>query len=233
MEGFIHSVETMGLVDGPGVRSVVFMQGCPLRCKYCHNPDTWQIGAGTKRTVEDLIAQLVRMKPYFRNGGGVTFSGGEPLCQAEFLTECMKQLKQNGIHTCIDTSGSVSGDFSELLKYTDLVLYDCKHHVREDYRELTGGNISVAEDFLRQLQEAETPLWIRHVVVPQITDSAEHMQSVSQYIKSIKNVERVELLPYHVLGLSKYTNLGIANPLGETQAMDKELCSQLQKLYFS
>lgn len=233
MMGFVHSVETMGLVDGPGVRSVVFLQGCPLRCQYCHNPDTWKPHCGTKRSVEDLVAQLVRMKPYLKNGGGVTFSGGEPLWQADFVTASMKRLKAHGVHTCLDTSGSVAGDFSALLSQTDLILYDCKHPDPEGYRALTGGDLSITEDFLDQAQTAKVPLWIRHVVVPGITDGADHLAHLRQYISGISGVEKVELLPYHTLGHSKYQNMNIQNPLTGTPAMDKERCSQLQTTYFT
>lgn len=232
MTGWIHSVETMGLVDGPGVRSVVFLQGCPLRCQYCHNPDTWTPCQGTQRSVETLVAQLVRMKPYFKNGGGVTFSGGEPLLQADFVTACMRALKAQGIHTCLDTSGSVVGDFSNLLAQTDLILYDCKHPDPQGYHALTQGNLSVTEDFLRQAQQAKVPLWVRHVVIPGITDGAAHLQQLQAYVCAISGVEKVELLPYHTMGHSKYANLDIFQPLGDTPAMDKERCSRLQAHYF-
>ncbi len=233
MTGYIHSVETMGLVDGPGVRTVVFLQGCPLRCQYCHNPDTWTPQLGTVRTVDDLVKQLVRMKPYFKSsGGGVTFSGGEPLLQADFVTACMKALKTHGIHTCLDTSGSVAGDFTDLLSQTDLILYDCKHPDKEGYHNLTGGKLSVTEDFLQQAQQAGVPLWVRHVVVPDITDGEAHMARLQTYISRLSRVEQVELLPYHTLGHSKYQNLNIPEPLADTPAMDKERCSQLQTRYF-
>lgn len=232
MTGWIHSVETMGLVDGPGVRTVVFLQGCPLRCQYCHNPDTWTPCQGTERSVDDLVRQVKRMAPYFKNGGGVTFSGGEPLLQADFVTACMKALKQLGIHTCLDTSGSVVGDFSNLLQQTDLILYDCKHPDPEGYRQLTGGNLAITEAFLRQAQQAGVPLWVRHVVVPGITDGRDHLASLQRYIATLSQVERVELLPYHILGQTKYTNLGIAQPLPGVSAMDKDCCAQLQVEYF-
>ena len=207
--GHIHSMESMGLVDGPGIRSVVFFQGCALRCKFCHNPDTWEFQGGEEMTPEALVKKISRFKPYFKQNGGVTFSGGEPLMQPEFLLKTLKLCKQEGIHTCIDTAGFGQGDYNEILSYTDLVLLD-----------------------LKALERNGTKLWIRHVVVPGLTDSKEHMQELKEYIDRIPNVEKVELLPYHLLGTNKYEVMNLSYPLKGVPAMDKERTKQLQKTYF-
>ncbi|MDD3570615.1 MAG: pyruvate formate-lyase-activating protein [Lachnospiraceae bacterium] len=230
MNGKIHSVETMGLVDGPGIRTVLFFQGCHLRCKYCHNPDTWDLKSGKEMSVHEIIKLLKRYQPYYGKTGGVTCSGGEPLLQIEFLTELFKACKKEDISTCLDTAGYGNGDYAELLKYTDLVLYDVKHYIPEKYRELTGGNFSIPTEFLQAVKESETPLWIRHVVVPNLTDSDEHIRGLRNYIATIPNVEKVELLPYHTLGVSKYEGMGISYPLKKVSPMNKEKIKNLQNM---
>lgn len=220
MIGHIHSVESMGLVDGPGVRAVVFLQGCPLRCLYCHNPDTWT-GGGTEFTPEDLTAKLLRFRPYFSRGGGVTFSGGEPLLQPEFLAEMLSRLHAAGVHTCLDTSGAGLGDYGAILQNTDLVLYDVKHHWREGYRQITGQDMDRTLAFVEAVRMAGVPMWVRHVVVPGLTDSREHLTSLGKYIATLPRVEKVELLPYHTLGVHKYQTLGIPYPLEGVPPMDK------------
>lgn len=222
MKGRIHSIESMGLVDGPGIRTVVFMQGCNLRCQYCHNPDTWDLNGGKEMSAEEIVKKVKRFKPYFKDTGGVTFSGGEPLLQKEFLLEMLKLCKAEGIHTCIDTAGYVDGDFSEILKYTDLVLFDVKHFEEEKYRELVRGDIKKGINFLKQVEEAGVPIWIRHVVVPGLTDGEEHMAQLGEVIKKINNVDKIELLPFHQLGENKYDGLGIEYPLKGVKPMDKE-----------
>lgn len=228
----IHSLESMGLVDGPGVRSVVFFQGCPLRCLYCHNPDTWA-GRGEATDSTALVNRLLRFRHYYARGGGVTFSGGEPLLQPDFLLDCLKQLKQNNIHTCIDTSGVGLGDYEEILKFTDLILYDVKHYDPEIYQKITGHTMTATNQFLDAVCKSGTPLWIRHVVVPGLTDDEAHIARLKQHIDGISGVERVDLLPYHILGHSKYGNLNLPLPLADTPPMDKTRCSQLQAQYFS
>ncbi|AKN32121.1 pyruvate formate lyase-activating protein [Clostridium carboxidivorans P7] len=226
--GKMHSFESMGLVDGPGIRTVVFMQGCSLRCAYCHNPDTWNFQGGTEITPEELVKKIARFKPYFKNGGGVTFSGGEPLMQPDFLIETLKLCKEQGIHTTIDTAGYGSGKYDEILKYTDLVLLDIKHVDDNGYKNLVGQSKKGFDEFLQAVQKANTKLWIRHVVVPGITDSEEHIKRLASIIKSIKNVEKVELLPYHTLGVEKYNKMGIEYKLSHIDSMSKE---ELDKLY--
>lgn len=222
MKGRIHSIESMGLVDGPGIRTVVFMQGCNLRCQYCHNPDTWDLNGGKEMSAEEIVKKVKRFKPYFKDTGGVTFSGGEPLLQKEFLLEMLKLCKAEGIHTCIDTAGYADGDFSEILKYTDLVLFDVKHFEEEKYRELVRGDIKKGINFLKQVEKAGVPIWIRHVVVPGLTDGEEHMAQLGEVIKKINNVDKIELLPFHQLGENKYDGLGIEYPLKGVKPMDKE-----------
>ncbi|MEG0919484.1 MAG: pyruvate formate-lyase-activating protein [Anaerovoracaceae bacterium] len=232
MEGYIHSIESMGLVDGPGIRTVIFFQGCNLRCCYCHNPDTWKLGQKNNVCVSDLIKKVNRFKPYFKEGGGVTISGGEPLLQKEFLIELLKRLKESGIHTCIDTAGVGQGDYDEILKYTDLVLYDVKHYTKEGYKDVTGMEMDETLKFLQAVQKNNVDLWIRHVVVPGITDSEEHIKGLKEYIGQIKNVKKVELLPYHVLGSNKYDVMGMKYKLEGVQPMDKDIVKKMQENYF-
>lgn len=227
--GRIHSIESMGLVDGPGIRAVVFLQGCRLRCRYCHNPDTWDCAAGEEISANRLVERLCRFKPYFKNGGGVTFSGGEPLLQQRFLLEALKLLKAEGIHTCIDTAGVGEGDYSEILKYTDLVIMDIKHIEDEGYRAVTGCERTESERFLEALRAEKTPLWLRHVVVPALTDGKEHLKSISEFMLSLPNVERIEFLPYHVLGAHKYAALGIGYSLDGVPPTDKKITEKLNE----
>ena len=232
VKGKIHSIESMGLVDGPGIRVVIFFQGCKLRCAYCHNPDTWKLSGGIEMTPFDIIQKIVRFKPYFnRSGGGVTFSGGDPLMQPQFLLECLKLCKQNSIHTAIDTAGFGHGDYSEILKYTDLVLLDIKHTTSKGYIDLTGKDANNVNLFLQALRESEARVWVRHVVVPGITDSVEHITKIAKIIsEEVPRVDKVELLAYHVLGVSKYEALAIPYKLKGIEPMNKDKISELQKL---
>ncbi|MGL4572337.1 MAG: pyruvate formate-lyase-activating protein [Clostridium sp.] len=222
--GRIHSIETMGLVDGPGIRIVVFFQGCALRCKYCHNPDTWENGCGEKYTPEEIVSKLIKYKPYFNtSNGGVTFSGGEPLLQKEFLIEVLKLCKKEGIHTCIDTAGFGRGDYEEVLKYTDLVLFDVKDVTRERYKAITLRDMDESIKFMEALNKSNVKVWVRHVVVPGLTDGVEHIRELKKFISNINNVEKVELLPYHVLGVNKYEKMELLYPLEGVPQMDKEV----------
>ena len=233
IKGKIHSVESMGLVDGPGIRVVVFMQGCTLRCLYCHKPDTWTLDGNKDAldfTPEELVNKISRFRSYFeKSGGGVTFSGGDPLKQPEFLKETLKLCKEAGIHTTLDTSGVGFGDYEEILKYTDLVLYDVKHLTREGYKDMTGIEIDETQKFLEACKKMGTKMWIRQVVVPGKTDSEEYIRELGKFIKTLDNVEKVELLPYHLLGVNKYETLGIKYRLEGLEAMDKEACKALYK----
>ena len=229
MEGFIHSFESFGTVDGPGIRFVVFMQGCPMRCKYCHNPDTWRFGAGKKYTAADVFKEILKYKSYIKSGG-VTVSGGEPLLQAEFIAELFRLLKAEGIHTALDTSGvtfdkdnpqSVEKHLS-VLRYTDLVLLDIKHIDEDEHKALTGFSNKRTLDFALFLSENGKKMWIRHVLVPDITDKDEYLQKLKQFISGLKTVERVEVLPYHTMGEVKYEKLGLPYPLKGVQPPAKQ-----------
>lgn len=221
-QGLIHSIESMGLVDGPGIRSVVFLQGCGLRCLYCHNPDTWdrEGNKAKKLTPRQLVDRLLRFRPYYGQDGGVTFSGGEPLLQPEFLTECLALCRQEGLNTCLDTAGCGLGDYEAILDLTDLVLLDIKHYTPQGYRKITGQPMDRFNVFLAAVQEKGTPLWLRHVVVPGLTDGEEHLAGLADYVAGLKQVQRVELLPYHTLGVHKYQVMGLPYPLEGTPPME-------------
>lgn len=226
IKGSVNSVETMGLVDGPGIRTVVFLNSCLLRCKYCHNPETWKM-SNKNMTVDELIKKVLRNKPYFKNNGGVTFSGGEPLLQDEFLLECCKRLKEENIHITIDTAGYTPNNVDEILKYVDLVLLDIKHTSKDGFKALTGGNKDIQDKFIEHLNKSGKKVWIRQVIVPGIMDNDEYIESLVKTIKTIKNVERIDFLPYHKLGREKYITMGINYPLENTPEMNKDKCTKL------
>ncbi|WP_373844872.1 pyruvate formate-lyase-activating protein [Clostridium sp.] len=222
--GKIHSIETMGLVDGPGIRVVVFFQGCRLRCAFCHNPDTWIMDEGKEITADELIKKISKFKVYFeKSGGGVTCSGGEPLMQPEFLLEFFKLCKENNINTALDTSGFGKGNYEEILKYTDLVILDIKHIDEKGYRDLTGCSMEEFYHFLEYVNHTNCPLWLRHVMVPGITDSFQAMDKLADIIQSNIPLDRInnfEILPYHTLGVNKYDNLKIPYRLKGINSMD-------------
>ena len=226
----IDSIETFGLVDGPGIRVVVFFNGCKLRCKYCHNPEMW-----TKKennySPQELVEKIKRYKNYFKNNGGVTFSGGEPLLHSKFIIETAKLLKEENIHIALDTSGAGLGDYKEVLKYIDLVILDIKHTTKEGYKNITGLDITETEKFIEELNKQEKPVWIRQVIVPGIMDNEKYIDSLVDYLKHIKNIERVDFLPFHRLGREKYLSLGIPYPYEEKPEMDKETCNKLYKYF--
>lgn len=230
-KGSINSVETLGLVDGPGIRTVVFLTGCKLRCKYCHNPEMW-IKGKNNYTSDELVKKIIKNKPYFkRNNGGVTFSGGEPLIQIDFLIETIKKLKQENIHVAIDTSGFGKGKYKKILSLVDLVILDIKHVDKQGYKDLTGQNIKEAEKFIKTLNKSNKPVWIRQVIIPGITDTEEYQIKLKKYLKNISNIEKIEFLPFHHLGFEKYQKLGLPNPLEKTKEMDKEECNKLFKQF--
>lgn len=227
VKGSIQSIETFGLVDGPGIRTVVFLNGCKLRCKYCHNPETW-LKREENITPEELCDKIIRNKPYFRrNNGGVTFSGGEPLLQGDFLIECGKILKNEGIHIALDTCGVGNGNYEEILSYVDLVLLDIKHTTREGYKYITGHDIDDSLEFIKVLNKLNKKIWIRQVIVPGIMDNTEYLESLVKTLLNIKNIERIDFLPYHKLGEEKYEKLGIVSPFKEKPAMDRLECEKL------
>ena len=229
MIGRIHSFESFGTVDGPGIRYVVFLQGCPLRCQYCHNPDTWDAG-GKDYTAEQVVSQALRYKNYFGDKGGVTVTGGEPLVQIDFVTELFTLFKSKGIHTCVDTSGITFNPHSQssvdkhkkLLEVADLFLVDIKHIDDEACKKLTGQSNENTLAFLRFLSDHNKPIWIRQVLVPGITDGEEDLQKTRAFIDELRSVERVEVLPYHTMGTVKYEKLGLAYPLQGVEAPSKE-----------
>ena len=224
--GSVDSIETMGLVDGPGIRTVVFLTGCRLRCLYCHNPEMWKFG-GNIYTPLELVNKIIRNKPYFGDKGGVTFSGGEPLLQIEFLIECSKLLKKEGINIALDTAGVGLGDYKEILDLVDLVIFDVKYTDDDGYKNLTGYDIAESEKFIDDLNKSGKNVWIRQVIVPGLMDTDEYIESLAKYILKIKNVQKIEFLPFHHLGFSKYEKLGIENPLKNTVEMDKDKCDLL------
>ncbi len=217
LKGRVHSFETFGAVDGPGIRFVVFMQGCPLRCKYCQNRDTWDLKGGTEYTVDEIIEKAKRCKPYMdaTENGGITVSGGEPLLQAKFVTELFKEAHRFGMTTCLDTSGNfcIDDEIEELLKHTDYVLLDIKHIDADKCKKLTGFSNVNELDFARYLSSHKIKIWIRQVLVPGLTDDREDLIKTRKFIDSLKTVERVEVLPYHDLGKSKWIDLGLKYPL--------------------
>lgn len=223
--GRIHSIESCGLNDGPGVRFVVFFQGCPLRCAYCHNPDSWSQSGGREVSVEDLMAQIMKMKSYFKKRGGVTFSGGEPLMQPVFLLNLLKACKQAGIHTTIDTSGMGGGKYLEdILRLTDLILLDVKEVSEEGYQNLTGGSRDPMLRFvevLRHLKGHHPNVWVRHVSIPGMTENAETKKALIAFAEQIPGIEKIEILPYHTHGVHKYEMLGLEYPLKNTPSSDK------------
>lgn len=228
MEGRVHSLQSLGTVDGPGLRYVVFLQGCPLRCVYCHNPDTWDPAGGAVMDTEELVEKILRCRPYFGAEGGVTVSGGEPLLQAEFVTQLFARLKQEGVHTALDTSGA--GDLGKapaLLEVTDLVLLDLKFPTEEGYRQHCRGSLGQTEAFAALVAEKQVPLWVRHVVVPGLNDTLEDMAAVRSWARRQPTLEKIEWLPFHNLCLEKYQQLGIPFPLANTPPMDREKLDRL------
>ena len=211
----VHSFESFGAVDGPGIRFVIFLQGCHLECKYCHNRDTWDINSGKYESLDEIFTKVIRYKNYICPNGGVTVTGGEPLLQVKFLVELFKKLKEENIHTCIDTSGmvTITDDIKELLSYTDLVLLDIKHIDDNKCRDLVGKSNKLELEFAKYLSDHNIKMWIRQVIVPGYTDNKEDLLKLKDFIDSLKTVEKVELLPYHNIGEFKWKKLGLKYPL--------------------
>ncbi len=220
VQGYVHSIESFGSVDGPGVRYIIFLSGCPMRCLFCHNPDTWDMTKGEKKTAQELIQDSLDCRNYWGTKGGITVSGGEPLAQLDFLIELFEEAKKNSINTCIDTAGGPFtkespwfDKFQHLMELTDTLLMDIKHIDPEEHKKLTGmGNDNVIEMF-RYLDEIKKPIWIRHVLVPGYSDNDEYLIKTRDFIRTLGNVHRVEILPYHTLGVTKYKEMGIPYPL--------------------
>ncbi|MBQ4235979.1 MAG: pyruvate formate lyase-activating protein [Treponema sp.] len=227
--GFVHSIESCGAVDGPGVRYIIFLSGCPMRCLFCHNPDTWEIGKGEKREPLGLIEEALSCRSYWGKKGGITVSGGEPLVQIDFLTELFTIAKEKGITTCIDTAGGPFSrnpawlsKFEKLCSLTDTFLMDIKIIDPEKHKALTGlGNENII-DMFRYLDEKKKDVWIRHVLVPGWSDNDEYLTKTRDFIRTLSNIKRVEILPYHTLGIMKYKSLGIPYPLEGTDSPSAE-----------
>lgn len=236
MTGYIHSIESFGTVDGPGVRMVVFLQGCPMRCQYCHNPDTWKMAGGTPMTAEEILKQYESARHFYRSGG-ITATGGEPLMQMDFVTELFEAAWEKDIHTCLDTSGvtfrrndpEYLKKIDRLLDTTSLVMLDIKHIDEEKHKPLTGHSNQNILDFARYLSEKNIPLWIRHVVVPGLTDHEPDLYRLGLFISELKNVKALDVLPYHDMGKVKYESLGMEYPLKDVPPMSKEGAIEAKK----
>lgn len=232
-EGYIHSTESMGTVDGPGIRFVIFTQGCPLRCQYCHNPDTWKLKQGKKVKTEELMKKIKKIKPYIdRSGGGITISGGEPTMQLNFTLELLKAAKKEGLHTALDTSGFVAENkFKKLLPYLDLVLLDIKTMDDIKHQKLTGVSNQKTLKLLKLLEKEKQSYWIRQVIVPGITDNLTEMKEFAEFLQEKKYLEKIELLPYHELGKHKWENLGLEYKLAAVDPPSEKKMAELNAVF--
>ena len=237
LAGYVHSIESFGSADGPGIRFIIFLAGCTMRCQYCHNPDTWNIQVGEKYTSDELLAQAVKYRPYWGTEGGITASGGEPLLQIEFVTKLFEKAKRLGIHTTLDTAGALFnygelfyGRFLKLMKYTDLVLLDLKHIDSEQHKLLTGVPNENILEMATCLSDLNKPVWIRHVLVPGWNDTDADLIHLHEFIQTLNNVERVEVLPYHALGAYKWRDLGLEYPLEGLEAPTAERVENAKRL---
>lgn len=234
MVGRIHSKESFGSVDGPGIRYVVFTQGCPLRCKYCHNPDTWSVNGGNEMSTEQIIADFMRNKSFYKNGG-ITVTGGEPLLQIDFVIDLFSKAKKEGIHTCLDTSGIMfdkqnTEKYDKLVAVTDLVMLDIKHIDNDAHKELTGMGNEKVLDFARYLSDKGVELWIRYVVVEGITDDEEALGRLGEFLAELKTLKALDVLPYHTMGVVKYDELGIDYPLKGLQPLSKDAAKRARNV---
>ena len=233
----VHSIESFGAADGPGVRFIVFLQGCNMRCKYCHNPDTWNMNDGEEMTSDELLKRALRYKSYWKDSGGITVSGGEPLLHIDFLIDFFRRAKEYGVHTVIDTAGNpftrdepFFSKFNELMNYTDLFLLDIKEMDNERHSYITGFSNDNILDMAKYLSEIKKPVWIRHVLVPDGSDKDEYLHRLADFIHTLSNVERVEVLPYHTLGKFKWENLGLPYPLEGVNPPTQERIDNARKI---
>lgn len=234
VEGYIHSVVAGGGVDGPGMRFVVFTSGCRLRCQYCHNPDSWIMEDGEKTTVTKMLKEISGYKEFLLGKGGVTASGGEPLAQPEFITALFKGCKEMGLHTALDTSGFLGDNATdELLSYTDLVLLDIKNFDPKVYETVTGGELAPTLRFAERLAEKKRPMWLRYVLVPGLTDNIESIEKLAAYARSLGNVERVEVLPFHKMGEPKWEALKYNYKLSKTEPPSADLTAQVRAIFWT
>ncbi len=236
-KGYVHSFESFGSVDGPGVRFIIFLSGCAMRCQFCHNADTWDMKAGTEYEADEVLAKALRYKAYWGDKGGITVSGGEPMLQIDFLIELFKKAKEKGVHTTLDTSGNpytknepAHTKFLELMKYTDLVMLDIKHIDPEGHKVLTKQPLENILEMATELSNMGKPMWIRHVLVPERNDYDEYLYKLREFIDTLKTVERVEVLPYHTLGIHKWETLGIPYELDGIDSPTKERVENARKI---
>ena len=238
MNGFIHSTESFGTVDGPGVRFVVFLQGCPMRCQYCHNPDTWQMNTGSVRSTESLLREYERNAAFYSKGG-ITVTGGEALMQLDFVLELFQMAKKKNIHTCLDTSGvtyrpgesSYNQKLDALMAVTDLVLLDIKAWNPEQYKLVTGQPLQPTLDFAEKLAKRGTAIWLRYVLVPGLTDQLDDITALARYAAGLGNVQRVDVLPFHQMGKFKWGELGLEYPLMELEPPAQELTDEVRNIF--
>ncbi len=233
--GNIHSIESCGTVDGPGLRFVVFTQGCPLRCQYCHNPDSWSFDENKKMSVDDILAEYDGVKEFCH--GGMTVTGGEPMAQMDFVTELFRRAREKDIHTALDTSGIYfnkdnTEKVDELLKYTSLVLLDIKHIDDEEHKKLTGHSNKRILEFARYLSDKRIPMWVRHVVVPGITFNEKYLTQLGEFLATLKNIKALDVLPYHDMAIPKYENLGIEYPLKGVPPLTKVQAMEARNIIF-
>ena len=231
IKGRVHSIQTLGTVDGPGVRFVLFLQGCPLRCACCHNPDTWELEGGSLYTAEEILAKVLRYKEYFGKTGGITLSGGEPLLQSDFAYELFSLCKKNGIHTCLDTSGFVINEsVINLLEVTDLCMLDIKYTTEEQYKEYVGGSLNGAVNFLKLLEEKGVKTWIRQVIIPTINDTEENVLKLKELTQKYSVIEKYELLPFRKICQTKYDTLGLEFRFSHILEPTKEEVKKLEEI---
>ena len=240
MKGLIHSTESFGSVDGPGLRFIIFVQGCKMRCQFCHNPDTWNMTSDDAFTAtpEEMLSKAIRYKSYWKDKGGITVSGGEPLLQIDFLTELFRLAKEQGVNTCIDTSGNpftfeqpFFGKFEELMKYTDILLLDIKHIDDEAHKKLTACTNENILALAKYLSDINKPVWIRHVLVPgKSIQYDKYLSRLDTFLKSLNNIQRVDILPYHTLGVGKWEVLGIPYQLNDVEPPSAELVQHAKEM---
>ncbi|NLK21767.1 MAG: pyruvate formate lyase-activating protein [Epulopiscium sp.] len=231
--GRIHSIETCGTVDGPGIRYVVFTQGCPLRCQYCHNPDTWDTTHGKKVDVDELIKDIEKYRSYMKfSGGGVTLTGGEPLMQPKFARELFLRCKEKDIHTALDTSGYIPlQHIKDVLEYTDLVLLDIKSFNSKVYKDLTGVSNEPTLELAKYLSDINKPMWIRYVLVPNLTDNPLHIEELASFLSTLNSIEKIEILPFHKMGEYKWEELGYPYHLKDTPTPSKKIIDRAKKIF--
>ena len=239
-KAYVHSIESFGSVDGPGIRFIIFLSGCKMRCRYCHNPDTWTMKSDDMRSADELLQQALRFRTYWGKEGGITVSGGEALLQIDFMLELFEKAKALGINTCLDTAAQpfthkepFFSKFTKLMSLTDLVLLDLKHIDNQEHKKLTGWENNNVLDCARYLSQTQTPVWIRHVLVPNITDNDTYLHDLRDFIKTLHNVKRIEVLPYHSMGAYKWQKLGLNYTLDHVDSPTRERVENAEKILLS